>query len=109
MSRYAIAAFSQLRMNKGLMASWRMKIGLADSDLCQRCSVEKTGSHEALGCMAEEEWGRRWSTWAQMDQKVRWKRVEKGPDDKEIVIDLMEEWFDEWWRNTGGRVRQGEG
>ena len=58
---------------------------------------------------AGEEWGRRWSTWAQMDEKARWRRVEKGPDDKEIVIDLVEEWFDEWWRNTGGRVRQGEG
>ena len=44
-----------------------------------------------------------------MDEKARWKRVEKGPDDKEIVIDLVEEWFDTWWRNAEGRVRQGEG
>ena len=95
-SRYAITAFSQLRTNKGLLASWLMKIGRADSDLCWRCSVEGTGSHEALACMTEEEWGRRWSTWAHMDEKVRWKTVEKGPDRKEIVIDLMEEWFDEW-------------
>ena len=57
--------------------------------------------------MAGEEWGRRWSTWVQMDENARWRRVEKGPDDKEIVIDLVEEWFDEWWRNAGGRVRQG--
>ena len=53
--------------------------------------------------MAGEEWGRRWSTWAQMDEKARWRRVEKRPDDKEIVIDLVE-WFDVWWRNAGGRV-----
>ena len=85
------------------------KIGRADSGLCRRCSVEETGSHEALGCMAGEGWGRRWSTWAQMDEKAKWRRVEKGPDDREIVIDLVEEWFDEWWRNAGGRVRQGEG
>ena len=59
--------------------------------------------------MAGEEWGRRWSTWVQMDEKVRWRRVEKGPDDKEVVIDLVEEWFDEWWRNAGVRVHQSHG
>ena len=32
-SRYAITAFSQLRMNKGLLASWLNKIGRTDSDL----------------------------------------------------------------------------
>ena len=58
------------------------------------CSIEETGSHEALGCMTGEEWGRRWSTWAQMDEKIRWRRAEKGPDDREVVIDLVEEWFD---------------
>ena len=63
-SRYAITAFSQLRMNKGLLASWLRKIGRVDSDLCRRCSVEEIGSHAALGCMAGEGWGRRWSTWA---------------------------------------------
>ena len=29
-----------------------------------------------------------------MDEKVRWKRVERGLDKKEVVIDLVEEWFD---------------
>ena len=58
-SRYAITAFSQLRTNKGMLASWLKRIGRSDSGLCRRCSVEGTGSHEALGCMAGEEWGRR--------------------------------------------------
>ena len=70
-SRYAITAFSQLRTNKGMLASWLKRVGHADSDLCRRCSVEETKAYEALGCMAGEEWGRRWSTWAQMDEKAR--------------------------------------
>ena len=61
-SRYATTAFSQLRKNKGLLALWLKKIGRVDSGLCRRCAVEETGSHEALGRMAGEEWGRRWST-----------------------------------------------
>ena len=61
-SPHTITAFSQLRTNKGLMASLLKRIGWSDSDLCRRCSVEETGSYEALGCMAREEWGRRWST-----------------------------------------------
>ena len=44
-----------------------------------------------------------------MDEKARWKRVKKGQDDTEVVIDLVEQWFDEWWRNARGRVHQGEG
>ena len=80
------------------------KIGQADSDLYRRCSVEETGSHAALGYMVGEEWGRSWSTWAQMDEKAMWRRVKKGPDDEEIFIDLVAEWFDECWRNAGGRV-----
>ena len=54
-SRYAITAFGQLRTNKGLLASWLKKIGRVESGLCQRCSVEETGSDEALECMAGEE------------------------------------------------------
>ena len=45
----------------------------------------------------------------QMDEKVRWRRVEKGPDQREVVIDLEEEWCDRCWREAGGRVWQGEG
>ena len=43
-----------------------------------------------------------------MDEKIRWSRVEKYPDEKEVVIDLVEEWYDRWWREAGWRVRQGE-
>ena len=108
-SRYAVSAYSQLRTGKGLLGAWLKKIGKAESGDCVRCGVEGSGTHEAFGCMAGEAWGRRWSTWGQMDEKVRWRRVEKGPDEKEVVIDLVEEWCDRWWREAGGRVRLGEG
>ena len=64
--------------------------------LCCRCTVLKTGPHRAVGCMDAESFGRKWSTWKQMDEKNRWKTVEKGEGDKEVVIDLLEEWHDMW-------------
>ena len=39
-----------------------------------------------------------------MDEKAYWRRVNKGPDKKEVVIDLIEEWCDRWWRKADGRV-----
>ena len=44
-----------------------------------------------------------------MDEKARWKSVKKGLDDKKVVIDLVEKWFNKWWRNARGTVHQGEG
>ena len=41
-----------------------------------------------------------------MDEKARWRRVEKGPGDTEVIVDLVEDWFDQWWRGSGGRVRE---
>ena len=35
--------------------------------------------------------------------------MEKGADEREVVIDLVEEWCERWWREAGGRVRQGRG
>ena len=108
-SRYSVSAYSQLQTGKGLLKAWLKKIGRAESGDCDRCGVEGSGAHGAFGCMAGEAWGRRWSTWGQMDKKARWRRVEKGPDEREVVIDLVEEWCDRWWREAVGRVRQGEG
>ena len=31
-----------------------------------------------------------------MNENVRWRRVEKGPDEKDVVVDLVEEWCDHW-------------
>ena len=44
-----------------------------------------------------------------MDEKARWRRVEKGLYNRKVIIDLVEEWFDESWKNAEGRVQQGEG
>ena len=96
-------------MGKGLLGAWLRKIEKAENRDCDSCGVEGSGTHGAFGCMAVEAWGCRWSMWGQIDKKVCWRRVEKGPDEKEIVIDLVEEWCDRWWRETGGRVREGEG
>ena len=79
-------------MRKGLLGTWLKKIGKAESGNCNRCGVEGSGTHGAFGCMAGEAWGLRWSTWGLMDEKVLWRRVEKGPDKKEVVNALVEEW-----------------
>ena len=44
-----------------------------------------------------------------MDEKNRWKRVEKGEGDKGVVIDLMEEWHDKWWRRGSAKPVEGVG
>ena len=40
-----------------------------------------------------------------MDENVRWKRVEKGPYNKKVIIDLVEKYCNQWWEEAGGRVR----
>ena len=44
-----------------------------------------------------------------MDEKNRWKRVEKGEGDKGVVIDLVEEWHDKWWRRGSAKPVEGVG
>ena len=108
-SRLAVTAYSQLRMGKGRLAACRHKIGRHDTGLCRRCAVPETGPQAAVGCMDGEDFGTRWSTWGQMDEKYHWKRVERGEGDKEVVIDLVEEWHDAWWRWGSAKPVEGVG
>ena len=108
-SRLTVTAYSQLRKGKGRLAAWRHKIGRHDTGLCRRCAVLETGPHAAVGCMDGENFGRKWSTWGQMDEKNRWRRVDKCEGDKEVVIDLVEEWHDMWWRRGSAKPVEGVG
>ena len=106
-SRLAVTAYSQLRTGKERLAAWRHRIGRDDTGLCRRCNVPETGAQAAVGCMDGESFGRRWSTWEQMDDKHRWRRVEKVGGEKDVVIDLVEEWHDSWWRRGSARSAEG--
>ena len=108
-SRLAVTAYSQLHTGKGQLAAWRHKIGRHDTGLCRRCAVPETGPHAAVGCMDGENFGRKWSTWGQMDEKNPCRRVEKGEGDKEVGIDLVEEWHDMWWRRGSAKPVEGVG
>ena len=57
-------------------------------------AVPETGPHVAVGCMDGEGFGRMRSTWGQMNEKSRCRRVEKGEGEKEVVADLVEDWHD---------------
>ena len=70
-SRLSVTAYSQLRTGKGRLAAWRHKIGKDDTGPCRRCNVPETGAHAAVGCIDGESFGRKWSTWRQMDEKHR--------------------------------------
>ena len=47
--------------------------------------------------------GRRWSTWGQMNEKSRWRRIDKGEGAKEVMIDLVEDWYDAYGRRGSAR------
>ena len=72
-----------------------------------KCAVPETGPHAAVVCMDGESFGRKWSTCRQMDKKNRWRMVEKGEGDKEVVIDLVGEWHDTWWRRRSAMPIEG--
>ena len=75
--RYAVSAYSQLWTGKGLLGAGLKKIWKAENGDCDRCEVERSGTHGAFGCMAGEGCSHRWSTWGQMDKKLCWRRVER--------------------------------
>ena len=56
-------------------------------------SLWGSGTHMAIGCIEGEARGRWWSTWSQMDERKRWRKIRKDADGKPEVIDLVEEWF----------------
>ena len=68
-SSLAVMAYSQLRMRKGQLATCRHKFGRHNTGLCHRYAVPETGPHAAVGCMDRENFGRKWSTCGQMDEK----------------------------------------
>ena len=86
-----MSAYNQLRIGKGLLGACLKKIGKAGNGDYGRYGVERSGTDGAFGCIVGKEWGWTWSTWGQMDQKPRLRRVDKEPDKKELVIDLVEE------------------
>lgn len=59
--------------------------------------------------MYGESFGRKWRMWGQMDEKHRWRRVEKGEVERDMVIDLVEEWHDSWGRRGSARPVKGVG
>lgn len=95
-SRLLVTAYSQLRTRKRSLSVWRQRIGKDKTGQCRRCDIPKTGTHVVLGCMDGESFGWRWSTGRQMDEKHRWSYIEKGEGEREVVIDLLEEWHDAW-------------
>ena len=95
-NRDSVTAYSHLRTGKGRLKAWREKFGKEEFGYC-KCGVTETGNHVAFRCIQGEHWGRRWSTWKQMDQKWRWRRTVKGEDGKEQEVDLIEEWGQKWW------------
>ena len=88
-NRDSVTAYSHLRTGKGI-ESLEEKVGKEEFGYC-KCGVTETGNPVAFGCIQGEHWGRRWSTWKQMDQKWRWRRMVKGEDGKEQEVDLIEE------------------
>ena len=104
-----MTAYSQLRTGKGRLVVCRYKIGRHDTGLYRSCAVPETGPHATVGCMDAEKCGRKWSTWGQMDEKNCWKRIEKGEGEMEVVVDLVEEWYDLWWRRSLAKPVEGVG
>ena len=52
----------------------------------------ETGAYKALACIHEEEVGRKWGCWEEMDEKGKWaSRVKEG--EKTVVVDLVETFF----------------
>ena len=97
-NRTSVTAYSHMRTGKGRLRGWREKIGKADFGFCQcGAGMTETGTHAAFGCIQGERWGRRWSTWRQMDQRWRWRDTIIDGDGKEQEIDLIEEWCQSWW------------
>lgn len=69
-NRTSVIAYSHVRTGKERLKGWREKIGKEDSGFCHcRAGTTETDTHVAFRCIQGEKWGRRWSTWKQMDQK----------------------------------------
>ena len=105
-NRTSVTAYSHMRTGKGRLRGWREKIGKEDFGFCQcGAGMMETGTHAAFGCIQGERWGRRWSTWKQMDQRWRWRDTIIDENGKEQEIDLIEEWCQSWWhkrKDTNG-------
>ena len=71
---------------------WRYTLDPWEDPTCRTCINLETGHHVALVCTAGEWLGRRWSSWKQADDRRVWMRKRKDGD-KEVVIDLVEDFF----------------
>jgi len=92
-NRKARVAYVQCRTGKGNLQAWRHKIGKAENPECRKCRIyAETGKHVALVCTHGEEIGRRWGTWEDMDDRVRWARKEKDGEGF-YTVDLVETFF----------------
>ena len=69
-------------------------IGNEDT-LCRLCGVEEeTGSHLVFGCGENyglRPWG--WTSWAELDDKRRWRYTVEGEGGKVLVRDRVEDFF----------------
>ena len=93
-NRRAVVNYTHTRTNKGNLMVWRFRLGKAETEGCRKCPFPKeTGSHRAFGCLEGEARGRRWSSWAQMDEKLRWVKKEEREDGKVVVHYRVETWF----------------
>jgi len=92
-NRKARVTYVQCRTGKGNLQAWRHKIRKIDNPECRKCGkYAETGKHIALVCTHGEDVGRRWSTWEDMDDRVRWARKEKD-EEGFYTVDLVETIF----------------
>ena len=90
--RHTASTYTQLRTNRGKLASWRKLIGKAERDGCRWCKRgSETGEHLVFDCIHWDfrrptrkigrEW-RKWKKWEDLDLKV-W--VDKGGEGEKDV------------------------
>lgn len=106
-SRLAVTTYSKYYTGKGRLAVCRLGIGQDQTPQWSRCDISEMVTYVALSCMDGESFGLRWSTWGLMDEKNRWRRIENGEGEREVVMDLVEEWHDTWRRRGWARPVEG--
>ena len=111
--RHTASTYTQLRTNRGNLASWRKVLGKTVRDICRWCKRgSETGEHLVFDCIhwdfkrptrkIGEEW-RKWRSWEDLDLKV-W--VDKGGEGKKDVNHVYI-FFSESPLDAGRRAERG--
>lgn len=83
-----------LQVVKGDLGQWRLGLG-AGEYLCRLCGTfEETGDHLGFRCerSSDLQWWV-WVSWAQLDNKRRWRYTVEGNGGKIIVWDRVEDFL----------------